>query len=401
MKMKKPCIAIDVSKGSSHVRSYITYQQEYKKLLHIKHDKQGLQSLLQRYQDVYQETGKQPVFIMEATGVYHKGIETYLKKQQLTYYIISPLLSAKYRKLDIRGVKTDKLDPIYIAKVYYNAKLKKVSDTAKTYDTIKQLNRYYESQVDALVKAKVNYKESLDIVFPMLNEIESVYHPVVKLVLSKYRHPEAIAKKQLKTLLTYLEKKTNHTDRYLHKITLSIYEYCKECISGCSQEDVTVDILLGQLENVEYLQNKCDKILQQIIEISKGLENYHIIKSIPGIGENLASRLVAEIGDIERFDNPKQLIAYAGIEPIVYQSGKNSGLHYRMSKRGNKRLRRLLYLAITCSIRNRTTNNSIKEYYQRKRHQEQPMNCYSAYFACANKLLRIIYGMCTNGTLYQ
>jgi transposase len=86
--------------------------------------------------------------------------------------------------------------------------------------------------------------------------------------------------------------------------------------------------------------------LTKIIEMAKTFPNFRIIESIPGIGENIATRILAEIGDIDRFDQSRQLVPYAGIDPIIYQLGKNDGLHLHISKKGNKRLRCLLYLGV-------------------------------------------------------
>ncbi|WP_373127453.1 transposase [Dielma fastidiosa] len=104
---------------------------------------------------------------------------------------------------------------------------------------------------------------------------------------------------------------------------------------------------------------------------------------------------------IERFKGPKQLIAYTGIEPIIYQSRKNDGYHYQISKRGNKLLRTLLYTAVKCIIRKTTQETSVKQYYHKKTQQENPMNSNAAVIASANKLLRVIYGMCKSGCIYQ
>ena len=204
--------------------------------------------------------------IFESTGVYHKALQTYLDEHDFKYTIISPLLSAKVRKSDIRGTKTDAKDCASIAKVFY-----------------------------------------------------------------------------LKDLRIY---------------------------------------------------SKTD----EIIEIAKKFPNYEIIRSIPGLADNLASRILAEIGDIDRFNNASQLVAYVGIDPQIYQSGQISGLHLKISKKGNKKLRCLLYLAVTCMIKtNRDTK--IVEFYKRKK--ADGLAARSALVASMNKLLRIIHSLCKNGCLFK
>ena len=158
-----------------------------------------------------------------------------------------------------------------------------------------------------------------------------------------------------------------------------------------SQFDTVIHNLNVQIKHLEIELN-------EIVELAKNLPNYEIIKSIPGIAENLSSRILAEIGDIDRFDNASQLVAYAGIDPQIYQSGQISGLHLKISKKGNKKLRCLLYLAITCMIRtNRDT--TIVEFYKRKKADGLPAR--SALVASMNKLLRIIHSLCKNGCLFK
>ena len=93
-----------------------------------------------------------------------------------------------------------------------------------------------------------------------------------------------------------------------------------------------------------------------MITVASTLEEYRYISSIDGIGPNLAARIIAEIGDIEEFKSREALVAYAGLDPHIYQSGDQDGKHLKISKKGNKYLRCLLFLAVGCSIRGGTTS---------------------------------------------
>ena len=100
--------------------------------------------------------------------------------------------------------------------------------------------------------------------------------------------------------------------------------------------------------------------------------------------------------DISRFPRARSLVAYAGIDPNVYQSGENDGLHLKITKKGNKELRCLLYLAIQNTTKG---NNVIANYYHKKIATGLPSKV--AKIACMNKLLRIIYSMYKNGVIFQ
>lgn len=106
---------------------------------------------------------------------------------------------------------------------------------------------------------------------------------------------------------------------------------------------------------------------------------------------------MAEIGDVNRFNNASQLVAYSGIDPQIYQSGQISGLHLKISKKGNKKLRCLLYLAVTCMIKT-SRNTVIVDFIKEK---ADGLASKSALVASMNKLVRIIYSLCKNGCLFK
>ncbi|MEE4569895.1 transposase [Paenibacillus polymyxa] len=110
-------------------------------------------------------------------------------------------------------------------------------------------------------------------------------------------------------------------------------------------------------------------------------------KYIPGIGDKLASAIIAEIGDDRQFRSAKQLLAYAGLDPSVYSSGKYTASRNRITMRGSKRLRRALYLAVQCGIINGINGilKILKNYYDMKRKEGKPYKV--VVIACANKLL--------------
>lgn len=143
-----------------------------------------------------------------------------------------------------------------------------------------------------------------------------------------------------------------------------------------------------------------ETITDKINELwEKDIEEYTIIQSIPVIGEKVAATIISEIGEIERFDHPKKLVAFAGIDPSIFESGKFKGTVNRITKRGSSRLRHALYMAVRCAIRDcrkkKTTdellprNKKLREFYDKKREEGKPFKV--VVIACANKLLQWIF----------
>ena len=306
--MKGFCISLDVSKGSSYYQVFEGLDEPLTKPRKIEHNLEGFKELLKIKEAIRKEKGTDCIVIFESTGVYHKALQTYLDEHDFKYTIISPLLSAKVRKSDIRGTKTDAKDCSSIANVFYLKELRIYSKTDEIYSDLKEKSRYYDFLVDEMKRWKIEFRRLLDIIYPGFDKIfDDVYTNYVQNLLIEYSHPEIIRKKRLDTIAKFIEKHTCHKEAFSLKQAQALKEYAESCASGCSyksylvfQFDTVIHTLNSQIKHLE-------TTLDEIVELAKNLPNYEIIKSIPGIGSNLASRILAEIGDIDRFDNASQL----------------------------------------------------------------------------------------------
>ncbi|MDF2679109.1 MAG: family transposase [Brevibacillus sp.] len=145
--------------------------------------------------------------------------------------------------------------------------------------------------------------------------------------------------------------------------------------------EMYIRMILQYQEHLSNLEHRIDALASEI-------EEYKIIQSIPGIGEKTAATIISEIGEIERFNHPKKLVAFAGIDPSVHSSGKFTATINRITKRGSSRLRHALYMAVLCGIRS-SRNKKLKEFYDRKRDEGKPFKV--TVVACANKLIHWIF----------
>jgi len=125
------------------------------------------------------------------------------------------------------------------------------------------------------------------------------------------------------------------------------------------------------------------------------LEDLEIITSIDGISTGTATTFLAEIGCIGNYASHRNLIAFAGIDPTVYQSGKFQGAS-RISKRGNRHLKRVIWLMTINVIQH---NSIFKNYFLKKRKEGQPFK--KAVFATAHKLMRVIFAMLSQRTMFK
>ena len=401
--MKGPIVSIDVSKGKSDYQAFKNLNVKYTGSRSIKHTKEGFDEIVNLVREMEKKLETEVCVVYEATGVYHRVLKKVLEDNNIKQFIINPLLSAKTRKNDsLRSPKTDKLDPKSIAKTYYSHSLHNSHKQETIYHELRELSRYYEDILVHIRKDKVAFRAQLDVVFPGYDTLfDDLYSPVSLTVIEKYPHPEMLQKKKINTVSKVIQSKTCHRQAVSDTMADKAIEYSKTIYSGCDKDDIEVLILQRFIKKLKEDMAEAERTIGEMIKLAQELPNFSIIKSIPGIGDNLAARIIAELGDMTRFKKKNELVAFAGLDPRISESGQDDGDHMHITKKGNKRLRCLLYLAVTCSIRLKRDDNSIKDFYIKKKQQSNPMCSKAAKTACASKLVRIIYSMCKTGELYQ
>ncbi len=144
-----------------------------------------------------------------------------------------------------------------------------------------------------------------------------------------------------------------------------------------------ISMLLHYKEHLSTLEKQIDTLANEV-------EEYEIIQSIPGIGEKIAATIISEVGEIDRFNHPKKLVAFVGVDPSVHISGKFTATINRITKRGSSRLRHALYMAVLCGLR-RSGSKKLKAFYDKKVAEGNPHKV--AMIACVNKLLHWIFAM--------
>jgi transposase len=171
---------------------------------------------------------------------------------------------------------------------------------------------------------------------------------------------------------------------------IKIYDLAKEGIPTLPSNTPSTKMLV--LEAVRVLR-EVDKtlllILSQMRELATALTEYPIVREMAGVGDNLAPRLIAEIGDIRRFQSGKSLIAFAGIDAPPYQSGQFTATNRQISKRGSSLLRKTGYEVMMSLKFNKPENDAVYRYMLKK--ESEGKACKVAKIAALNKFLRIYY----------
>ena len=405
--MRGPIITVDVSKGSCHYQPFIEKGKPLRKPKVLHDTIEGFADLSDIIRKTKEKSGSDTVpVVFEATGVYHRCLQKFLDDHKMPYYIISPLLSAAYRNTNLHGNKTDALDCSHIAKAYYDEDhLLPHQKQEDIYVRMQKLNRYYETELQHLRKRKVSFRSMLDIIYPCLDKCfkgsASLYDPVPMEILKKYPHPSLLLKHREETIVKAIEKKTKHNLAFIRGVVHKMYECAQHCYSGADVTDLEVIKFPEMISELQDQMELCRTILNELVEEARKVPYFLSVVSIVGIGENLAARLIAELGDMSRFPSRRALAAYAGLNPKIRQSGDVDGIHLKISKKGNRHLRCLLYLGATCNYRLKK-HDEIYEFNKKKRQQSvSPLKPKAANIAAAHKLLAVIYALSKSGELYR
>lgn len=329
---------------------------------------------------------------LEATGHYSNNILNFLTEKGFNIYLINPLQTNLYVKgQSLRKTKTDKLDAHVIATMLVSDNLKPYIPVSYHISELKSLTRHRFRLVKENSKFKTFLVRLVDIVFPELPKIVSSVAQKSCLALL-YELPSAkdIAECNL-THLTHLLS-DNSNKKFDREKALQIRDLARKSI-GLNSNSVSFE-LKQTISIIQFIQEQLDDVEKRIKEILKEINSP--ILTIPGISFKTAGSILAEIGDISRFDSPAKLLAFAGLDPSMYQSGKFFSTHSVMVKRGSKYLRFALMTATRMVCLNDATFCAFKD-----RKMAEGKHYMVTMGHVVKKLVRVIYYLLKTNNVYQ
>lgn len=343
---------------------------------------------------IFKNIGNSPcVFGMEATGHYWYPIYSFLKAKGYTICVINPIQSDSLRKMYIRQTKNDSIDSFLIAEVIRFGQFGTTSMADENILAMRQLCRYRDSVISSRTEIKLRIGTIMEQIFPEYEkQFSSLWVSTSMGILEKYLTPENIENAPIDELFEIIKDKSHN--RLTKAKAISI----KEAAADTFGIKIAQDAFSFQLKQLIDRMNFHDKQIEALdIEIMKYYEQFDCyLHTIPGIGIIGAATILAEIGDISRFKNSSALVAFAGIDPTVRQSGEFNSTHNHMSKRGSPYLRHAIFLAATtCSFH----NSPLNAYYKKKR--DQGKHHLTATRAVARKLTTVIYAVLRDSKPYE
>ena len=388
-------VGIDVAKAKSMVAILSDDGEIIKAPFEIANTESGLSSLCQ----IIKEIPDKVYCVVESTSVYHFPVVSYLQENGIFVSVINPLIIKKYASMDIRKVKTDRVDSLKLASYVIDNYRHLVNHSAdsEVYSELRVLSRQYLHYVRILSNEKVNLTDILDRTLPGIKPLlKSTVRTTGKNKLcdfvEKFWHCDIITSmsesKFVSEYIKWAKKKGYHPNETKAK---SLYANALECIPTLPSKSTSTKMLvLEAAKAVSNVETTLATILSQMSELAKSLPEFSTVRSMSGVGDVLAPRIIAEIGDVRRFHSASALIAYAGIDTPPYESGDFRASNRKITKRGSASLRKTGYEIIQAlKVVQPQNDNAVYQFLIKKESEGKPLKV--AKIAALNKFLRIYY----------
>jgi len=309
--------------------------------------------------------------------------------------VINPLLITHFARLSLRKTKTHRKDALTIAQflLAHRSKFFQESYSQSSRD-LKDLARERESSAVMMAGLKNDVRRLLQMTFPELEHRCKLFTETMLRFLMKFPSARAIRTAKPKEIA----KALIHAEGKRKRVFLSEQEIMSLSKASVGSDSVAKELILAEkIETLLYLEEKKSRITVALVEACRSwrVEELDIITSVDGISAITGSTFLAELGDIQAFRSYKHVIAFAGLDPSIHQSGQYEGIS-RLSKRGNRHLRRVILLMTLCVVR---SQNVFREYFLRRKEEGLPPN--EAILATAHKLLRVLFTILSRKSYFR
>lgn len=375
-------IGIDIAKYS-HFASVVSSDGEViVKPFSFQNSREGFMKLVEEIQN-FQDC----LIGLESTGHYAENLVCFLYERNYKIALINPIQTDSLRDSNIRKTKTDKLDTKLIVECLMLKKYSLVNFQDINIIKLRRLSRFRMELIQQQTRIKTQLTGCLDIVFPELSHFfkGNLHLKTSYALLEKYSSAKTIRSARIDGLTNLLYNSSK--GKYTYDDALRLKNLAKDSVGLDNPSiDLQIKCLITQLRLYKEQIKDLDLGIETLMEIINSK-----ITTIPGIGYNLGAMIISEIGDIKRFSNPSKLLAFAGLDPVVKQSGNFQADSMKISKRGSTYLRYAIYRAAFLIIYN---NKTFHKFYLDKRAQGKTHRV--ALGHVCNKLVRVIFKILTD-----
>ncbi|WP_338968222.1 IS110-like element ISFnu4 family transposase [Fusobacterium nucleatum] len=355
----------------------------------FKNDFKGFSTLLDKIKTF---DTKNLIIGLESTSHYGENLINFLFKQHFKVALINPLQTSHLRKANIRDAKNDNLNSLNIAKSLIFAKLNFISEKNINCFSLKKLTRFRSSLIKQRSKAKIQLTSLLDLLFPELQYLfkSKIHSKAIYSLLKKYPSAEEIAalKDDKISNLLYASSKGH----FKKEKSIELKSLAKTTV-GIKDTSISLHVI-QLIELIELYDKQIKDIVTKIADTVDKLDTK--LLSVPGISIIACAIILGETNNFNNFSDSTKLLAFAGLDPKIRQSGNFNASSCRMSKKGSPYLRYALIFTAWNIVRH---SEKFNKYYCLKRSQGK--SHYNSLGHVAHKLVRVIFTLIKKNIVYQ
>ena len=352
--------------------------------LHFDNNIKGFNQLLSKLKSFKKSD---VVVAFESTAHYHQNLFNFLSDQKYKCYLINPYMTSRFRSVSLRNAKNDNIDSRAIAH-FISLKHKDLLNEEFQMNELKELCIHRDDLIKLSSALKTRLLTYLDRVFPELESIvdkQGVHSKALRAILKDYPTAKAIASTRIDHLINLASDASRK--RFSQDKVRKIKEAAKSSV-GFDSSALALKIR-QTIQSLEALEKQIDEVEVSISSLPSVIDSP--LHKLKGINTIEIAYIMSAIISITRFSSYSKLIAFAGLDPIIRQSGTWQASRTRMSKRGNRLLR---YVLIWTANNMRKHDSAFKGYYEKKRLEGK--SHYNALGHCAAKLCRYIFFILNN-----
>lgn len=392
-------IGIDIASEIHYARAFDWRGMELGKVIRFENTKQGFEKLKEWIKQQQQTHQKDSVLLgAEPTGHYWFNLADYAKEENLTLVLVNPFHVKRSKELDDNHPgKSDRKDPKTIAKLVIQGRYMTPYIPEGIYAELRiAMNNRQRINKD-LNSVKNKIERWLSIYFPEYKEVFASPYGVASLeILKNSPLPQDILEQGIERInQLWREKKIRAVGS---KRATRLYETAKRSIGRKEGSQMAQLELKMLLEDYEQKHQQLTTLLHIIEALCQDIPAIKQLLAIKGMGLLSIAGIFAEVGEISRFDSPKQIQKLAGLAIGENSSGKHKG-KTSITKRGRKRLRAALFQVILPLVAQNSEFKELHHYYTTREHN--PLKKKQSLIALCNKLIRILFGISTKGFSYD
>ncbi len=400
-----PITGIAIAQGFSEIQTIDPCNQPYEKPWRMEHTHKAMLHALHRIQKIEKALGAKPIIVMEATGHYFRIVFYLFYNAGFQVVLVNPIQTKAFANAPkIRRATTDKISAKGIALLYRMGMLTPARLPTQRRIQLKELCRDYWNFINQATDWKRRLTALRDQIFLLYERaFSNPFGPTALGIFLEYPTPEHILQEKRETLTLKIKKLANKSLPWAERKADTLRALASASPTLPEEQRTAIRRLQSYARTIATLKAEADALLQEIKALVKDDPEYKLLLTIPGSGPITAATLLGELGESQWFHSAGEIVAFAGVDPKVSQSGKYTASKVHMSKRGSPYLRLVLYIIASAAAlpkRNgKPPNPVLGAYYRRLRERGKPHKV--AIGACMRKMAGYIFATLRDGQGFE